>query len=966
VTSGGGGKLHPGDPWSEEWESAIPLEEEEEEWPYDESVTLSDAEREVAELEETGEVDEVSAEVAAEDSGEAGEEPVAETEEVAEEPAAEVEEEVAEEPVAETEEVAEEPVAEVEEEVAEEPVAETEEVAEEPAAEVEEEVAEEPVAETEEVAEEPAAVIEEVEEEPVAEVEEPAAVIEEVAEVEEPAAVIEEVEEKPVAEEPVAEVELVAEEPAAVIEEVEEEPVAEEPVAEVELVAEEPVAEVEEVAEEPVAEVEEVAEEPVAEVEEVAEEPVAEVELVAEEAAEAPDEVVEWFTGPPTEADVIEIAEDIEVGSIDAAEELTVEDVLDEEDASFTESDIEVLKAEDGLTAAEVYEEDHEDEALVDQTEAVAANEAAAADESVEAKSLVAKKAADQVPSETVEPAALAEELHAVEVAPEFESRVPDLEEAAAAGEDFEQPTLSAALGESDLIEVSPEDLEVEDARPEFVDAEPGELQADTAEHVFDIEEFEHSEHEMQAAEELTLDEPDLLEPPIPEFEFEVPEEFAAISADVDETAEVLAAWMKSAEVLAEGEAEPLAAEPVALVPKPYPPETQLPDRSEPTPVAAAAAPGPLTREEEIVASLVDDMEIVDFETFAQGDYEGGYVQRPTQEHLGLAEAMAEAPQDTEVSALTAAMPGVEQGHVGFDDFADLHEGAEGQVATGEEGVEPYESDLTLRVTSAVILVMLLVGSLWVGGIVFPLFIIVVAMAALIEFYDAVRGVGYRPVAIFGFLGGLGAMIGTYVHADGAVADGPIAVPAAFALSVVAMYAWYGSQEQPPLQPWRNGVVTMLGLAWIPMTLAFVIPLNELARSDRFQLVFVLLVTVAAFDVGSYFIGRALGTRQLAPRLSPHKTVEGLLGGSVTTLLVVFVIALASERFTAGNSLALAAALIVVSPLGDLAESMVKRSLGLKDIGQLIPGHGGILDRIDSYLFAVPIAYLIFRWTGLI
>ena len=88
--------------------------------------------------------------------------------------------------------------------------------------------------------------------------------------------------------------------------------------------------------------------------------------------------------------------------------------------------------------------------------------------------------------------------------------------------------------------------------------------------------------------------------------------------------------------------------------------------------------------------------------------------------------------------------------------------------------------------------------------------------------------------------------------------------------------------------------------------------------------------------------------------------------GIIATVIVALLAAALVDVFDLGTALAVAAGVIIAAPLGDLAESLMKRSLGIKDMGQLIPGHGGVLDRIDSYLFAVPIAYLVLRWTGLL
>jgi phosphatidate cytidylyltransferase len=376
-----------------------------------------------------------------------------------------------------------------------------------------------------------------------------------------------------------------------------------------------------------------------------------------------------------------------------------------------------------------------------------------------------------------------------------------------------------------------------------------------------------------------------------------------------------------------------------------------------------------------LIAQLTGDLTLPDFETFVQEDFARDFVAEPTQEHIGLAETIssAEAPEQ---SAVAASMPGVDHGHVGFQEFdEDLHfddpdaaelEEEEPGDEPAADGVDPYSSDLTLRAASGIILIALLAATLWAGGVVFLLFIGVIALAAQIEFYAAVRTNGYRPMVLFGLLGGIGALVGTYVQGADAIRQAPVAIPAALGLTVVATFAWYGSQETPPSDPWRNGLVTILGVAWIPALLALVLPMAELERSDRLQIIIVILIAVAAFDIGSYFVGRALGSRKLSPVLSPNKTVEGLIGGIIATVIVALLAAALVEVFDLGTALAVAVGVIIASPLGDLAESLMKRSLGIKDMGQLIPGHGGVLDRIDSYLFAVPIAYLVLRWTGLL
>jgi phosphatidate cytidylyltransferase len=117
-----------------------------------------------------------------------------------------------------------------------------------------------------------------------------------------------------------------------------------------------------------------------------------------------------------------------------------------------------------------------------------------------------------------------------------------------------------------------------------------------------------------------------------------------------------------------------------------------------------------------------------------------------------------------------------------------------------------------------------------------------------------------------------------------------------------------------------------------------------------------ILATVA-YDIGAYFVGRSMGKTPLAPAVSPNKTVEGMVGATLVTILVCWIVVGAIEPWDRGKAVWLALVVSLAAPLGDLCESMIKRDLDVKDMGNLLPGHGGVLDRIDALLFVMPATY---------
>lgn len=177
---------------------------------------------------------------------------------------------------------------------------------------------------------------------------------------------------------------------------------------------------------------------------------------------------------------------------------------------------------------------------------------------------------------------------------------------------------------------------------------------------------------------------------------------------------------------------------------------------------------------------------------------------------------------------------------------------------------------------------------------------------------------------------------------------------------LLIVVAVIGLNEARNLMPGRWPAGTALALVWIllPLTL-----LSLIRESHPPSVIMFLFVLIVVSDSAQYFAGRTFGKHKLAPVISPKKTIEGSIGGLVAAAAVAPWIASYWLPEVDPVKMAIAAAVIAIAGMaGDLFESALKRKAGIKDSGNLIPGHGGILDRIDAFLFAAPVYYVFLRY----
>jgi phosphatidate cytidylyltransferase len=252
------------------------------------------------------------------------------------------------------------------------------------------------------------------------------------------------------------------------------------------------------------------------------------------------------------------------------------------------------------------------------------------------------------------------------------------------------------------------------------------------------------------------------------------------------------------------------------------------------------------------------------------------------------------------------------------------------------------------RVLVAAILLPLVIGLVYLGGWWLFCLALVGGLLALHELYVMVRNL--RPLVLGGYLGFALTLLGLQLGGLEWMLGGLLST---FVFAFV-VYGLGGVRQSAT----TSFGVTLLGVAWVGAGIGCLLLIRDIPEFG-FWAVMAVLFTVFAADTGAFFVGRTLGRHSLAPAISPKKSWEGLVGGVLAAVGMAFVI-LYKDRadfLSIPESLLLGLVIALAAVLGDLFESAVKRDLEVKDSGHLLGGHGGVLDRLDSLLWAGPAAY---------
>jgi len=261
---------------------------------------------------------------------------------------------------------------------------------------------------------------------------------------------------------------------------------------------------------------------------------------------------------------------------------------------------------------------------------------------------------------------------------------------------------------------------------------------------------------------------------------------------------------------------------------------------------------------------------------------------------------------------------------------------------------------LKKRLITALWGIPLLIVIIWFGGeLGFTILVAIWGLLAVFEFYRMVAVAKVSPLTYFGLIWTLLFILSPHF-------DYVILTPLLLTSAVILPLIWLllRRQKEGAFIGWAWTIAGILYVGWL---LSYLVALRGLDGGRDW--VFFALFTTFGSDTAAFFAGRALGRHHLAPSISPGKTWEGAIGGVFGAIIVsLLLVTLLSLPLSYGQAILLGLIVSIFGQLGDLVESLLKRNMGVKESGKLIPGHGGVLDRMDSIVFASIVVYYYVTW----
>ncbi len=280
------------------------------------------------------------------------------------------------------------------------------------------------------------------------------------------------------------------------------------------------------------------------------------------------------------------------------------------------------------------------------------------------------------------------------------------------------------------------------------------------------------------------------------------------------------------------------------------------------------------------------------------------------------------------------------------------------EIGAAEGGSPPAGRNVPLAFITGAGMALVALGALAWSKDAFAILAGLVVLFGQAEFYGAIRKRHYQPAPLIGLVFGALILAAGYLMKFQAEA-------AMLSMVVVALIFCFLWEMATPAKFRRNVVAnmgaTMLGLIYIPLCAGFGMWILSFSDPSGRAVIIAVLGLTFLYDTVAFVFGSFFGEHQLAPHVSPRKSWEGAAAGSAAVAVVSFLFVRNIPEIGWQGATALAVVVLVMAPLGDLLESLIKRDLGIKDMGTILPGHGGVLDRIDSVLLVLPVAAILLR-----
>lgn len=256
------------------------------------------------------------------------------------------------------------------------------------------------------------------------------------------------------------------------------------------------------------------------------------------------------------------------------------------------------------------------------------------------------------------------------------------------------------------------------------------------------------------------------------------------------------------------------------------------------------------------------------------------------------------------------------------------------------------------RTLTAIVFVAVLLGSTFLGQFSFSVLFGIITLLGVLEFYTLAEKANVQAQKIMGVLTSVTlffccALIASETYDVKLLL---LVVPLVFSIFILELYTFSAN-------PFTNIAYTILGIVYVALPFSLLNFITSFSGAYSYEILFGFFFILWSNDSGAYLVGSAMGKKKLFPRVSPGKTWEGSIGGAVASFAVAYFISQWYTVISLTDWLVVAAILVVVGTLGDLVESLFKRSIQVKDSGKVLPGHGGILDRFDSLIVATPFVF---------